>query len=502
MNKPDKSSTDDLKRMLRRLERIEAEKAERAQTRTNASSRVRDLSSLPAGRRRAGLSDGEAVSDPAQIVQRATASSIAVAPEFPRPVPTPSEPAPADRQRVGAPVVAAAITAAIVSTLATVAVTMWLMGGLDRLPFDSKSTDMAASNTDGGDSAGPTSAPSAALEQTTPPEATTTPSKLPQDDGTTSQNVARFSGDARIAPEGEPSKSPEYVLTPSAPAPANEAIPESAASAPETKTESEPEVQAPSPEATEQTPPVANLQEPQPLQSAPALRASQPTAPSAPISPESLKLETPASVKAEPGVPLDFPVTVGADPSQLTGYYLVVSGLKRGTKFSHGIELLFDTWQIPARYLSGLKLTVPPGFARRMKLNVELRGPLGDTLTRSILTVELPGEARRAVGLEGSDDGDGSFAATDAQDLIDKAEVFLDNGSLQGARLLLERAAGHGSGSAAMLLGASYDPKYAGHFSSDAPNPNAAEAKRWYERAVELGVNTAQEHLNAISTTP
>lgn len=493
MNKPDKSSTDDLKRMLRRLERIEAEKAERAQTRTNAPSRVRDLSSLPAGRRRTGLPEGDPIPDPAQTVQRTASSSIAVAPEFPRPVPTPSEPAPADRQRVGAPVVAAAITAALVSTLATVAVTIWLVGGLDRTPF-SKSSDTAAPNAEVGSS----TVPPEAIDQTAPKAASAPPTSS-QEEGTTSQNVARFSGDARIAPEGEPSKSPEYVLTPSAPARVNEIPPESAASAADTTSGSEPEAQASDarPETTEQTPPVANLQSPQ-TSEPPA--APPPAALAKPISPQSLKLETPASIKAEPGVPLNFPVSVGADTSHLTGYYLVVSGLKRGSKFSHGIELLFDTWQIPARYLSGLKLTVPAGFARRMKLNVELRGPLGDTLTRSVLTVELPGEARHAIGLEGSDDGDESFAAADAQDLIDKAEVFLDNGSLQGARLLLERAAGHGSGSAAMLLGTSYDPKYAGHFSSDAPDPSAAEAKRWYERAAELGVITAEKHLNALGT--
>jgi hypothetical protein len=483
MNKPEKAGTDDLKRMLRRLERIETEKAERSQARSNGPVRTRDLSSLPEAKRRADIAPDESLVELAQSPRRKTLASsldqiapeppiLAVPPRIPdqlsdqlkeqhkeaerKRVSVLTDPREftkrggPKRQGVSAGFVILTVSVAFLATLGTI----WLSGGFDRVLL--QHALQGAERFGKAGNAGPES------------------------------EAPRIVAGGRIAPDEGPAAetdpAPDHVLAP----------PPSTAAEGEARAV----VDRPAPSASDTDEigpppaPVAALQPPQET----AL-----STPLDPVDPASLELVSPGSVSTRPGVPLSFPLSLKAGPGDLSGYYLVVSGLKRGSVFSSGIELLFDTWQIPATSLSGLQLTTKPGFARRMNLNVELRGPSGDRLKRTTLIVELPGAARSTVGLDGPDASGDRPVSEAAQELIDKAEVFLDNGSLQGARMLLERAASYGAGYAAMLLATSYDPQYAEHFSAGNPQPDAALAKRWYQRASELGVSAAGQRLNSVN---
>lgn len=552
MAKPDKTSTDDLKRMLRRLERIEAEKSERVQTRGRGSVGARDIPTPPPPQRRSSIMAEETLDDLGRASPpRLPASLLPAAPELSSDV-SPAVEAPREHQRNRAPVVIVAIAAVMVSTMTAAAVTFWLMGGLDRAPLNvatsSKSGDHSVSSdaraprepgleglpeqsSGAGTSDASDTASSDAADMT--PQAS---EPLPDVSASTQSNIAVPAEPApelaSTAPAAEPETSnseqasdavdasdilaedrpfdvaveaaPEDVTAPS-PAFGVDAEASEAAAAIISDEEAVPE----DPEEPEE--PGASGTElnaadigstPESSVAALQLPTEAPTPDASvgePLIPGSIKLISPESVAAEPGIPLLFPITIEANSSQLTGYYVVVSGLTRGSSFSSGIALLFDTWQISAKSLPGLELTAPSGFARRMKLKVELRGPQGETVTRAILMVELPGAARREAGLKELDANGVPPPSEEAQELIDKAEVFLDNGSLQAARMLLERAAAQGAGGAAMMLAASYDPQYASHYSTDHPHPDADHAKRWYKRAFELGLTVAASRLKSLA---
>lgn len=516
MNKAEKAGTDDLKRMLRRLERIEAEKAERA--RAKGLGQTRDLSSLPLAKRRPEMSLTERLAESTQSARRGLAQPLYLAPEPPAvatPPPLPEikaanqdgiEAAPPGRktvsvlsdpreftkrggrarQGVSAPVVMIAIAAAFMSTLATI----WLTGGFDGTALDGvlRSVSLKGETQEGERAAGAGSrdieATAPALTQTDPPG--------------TSEPAARVVSQDRIAPDNaspvpKEEPTPDNVLAPEPiDAAAEGSVQAAGGQAPLTDAETSLAMAEPSMPAAGAPPaPVAAARAQQ--------GADNADAPSGPAEPTSIELVAPASIAAQSGEPVPFPVTIKANSGDLNGYYLVVSGLKRGSTFSRGIELLFDTWQIPATSLSGLQLTTESGFARRMNLKLELRGPSGEVVQRTTLTVELPGPARRAVGLDGPEAAGDRPPSPAAQELIDKAEVFLDNGSLQGARMLLERAAAHGAGAAAMMLATSYDPQYAHHFSAEHPDPNAALAREWYEKAAEFGVVAARQRLSSLT---
>lgn len=204
------------------------------------------------------------------------------------------------------------------------------------------------------------------------------------------------------------------------------------------------------------------------------------------------------------GEPVDLPIAIApqsqggsASAGARSGSYLILSGLKRGTHLSKGTELMFDTWRVPVSNLGNLAITVPPGFARRIQVHAELRAEDGTTLERFTLALEAPDA--RSIKFAG-DSADSAKLSKGVRSFVDIGEVEVDNGNLAAARLYFERAANEGSGRAAMLLAASFDPSNAKLFKADSTAPSDLEkAREWYGRAAKLGVEGAAERQSGLS---
>jgi hypothetical protein len=80
-------------------------------------------------------------------------------------------------------------------------------------------------------------------------------------------------------------------------------------------------------------------------------------------------------------------------------------------------------------------------------------------------------------------------------DLIKHGQKMIEVGYLAGARAYFQRAAEAGSGEAALLLGACYDPAFIEKMGAQGIKPDPKEARSWYERAKQLGVADADEKL-------
>lgn len=83
-----------------------------------------------------------------------------------------------------------------------------------------------------------------------------------------------------------------------------------------------------------------------------------------------------------------------------------------------------------------------------------------------------------------------------ADGLLRRAEQLLEGGEVETARVLLEQAAGLGSGAAALKLGRSYDPTQAEAQRPAGGETNPALAKAWYERALALGTREAAGYIS------
>ena len=81
------------------------------------------------------------------------------------------------------------------------------------------------------------------------------------------------------------------------------------------------------------------------------------------------------------------------------------------------------------------------------------------------------------------------------EDLIKHGQKMVEVGYLAGARAYFKRAVEAGSGEAAVLLGATYDPAFIEKMGAQGIKPDLKEARSWYERAKQLGVADADEKL-------
>jgi TPR repeat protein len=79
-----------------------------------------------------------------------------------------------------------------------------------------------------------------------------------------------------------------------------------------------------------------------------------------------------------------------------------------------------------------------------------------------------------------------------------KGDEELEDGRVAPARLLYERAADMGLPQAAMALAATYDAVELAKLNLRNVQPNPAEARRWYERALALGAGDASQRLQRL----
>ena len=79
--------------------------------------------------------------------------------------------------------------------------------------------------------------------------------------------------------------------------------------------------------------------------------------------------------------------------------------------------------------------------------------------------------------------------------LLERGKDFAAHGDLISARLLFRRAAEAGSAEAALALGETFDPLVFQRLGVIGITPDAASARKWYERATELGSPITSQYL-------
>jgi hypothetical protein len=85
--------------------------------------------------------------------------------------------------------------------------------------------------------------------------------------------------------------------------------------------------------------------------------------------------------------------------------------------------------------------------------------------------------------------------------LVTRGDDFLKAGDIASARLYYERAADAGDGSAALRLGATFDPGFLASAGVRGTPGDPARAASWYARALDLGEATAAQHLKSLDHT-
>ncbi len=238
------------------------------------------------------------------------------------------------------------------------------------------------------------------------------------------------------------------------------------------------------------------------------------------------------TLTAEPATASLFPIRIGPPEAVPANSFIRVRGLPPMAALSEGHSIAPGSWAVPIAVLSRLKLTLPADATGRSEVRIMLVGVDGTLLAeaRSILVVgprpaPASGQAKRngdppttasilragaalPPAPEQADrnrvlppSGPAPMTPEDrerAARLMKKGDDHLAEGNVAAARLFYERAADAGLAQAAMALAATFDAAELSRSSMRGIQPDAKEARRWYERARQLGAGDAEQRLRRL----
>jgi hypothetical protein len=155
-------------------------------------------------------------------------------------------------------------------------------------------------------------------------------------------------------------------------------------------------------------------------------------------------------------------------------------------------------WQVAARDLSKAYAYAPKDFVGVMDAAIDLRSR--DRLVDSqfvrlewIPKKEAPPEPRLEPPRPPA-----AMPALDPQEitsLLKRGEAFVKSGDIPSARIALGRAAGAGNAQAMLALGMTFDPAFLSEQGVLGFAADAAQARAWYERAMQHGSAEASRRL-------
>jgi TPR repeat protein len=85
-----------------------------------------------------------------------------------------------------------------------------------------------------------------------------------------------------------------------------------------------------------------------------------------------------------------------------------------------------------------------------------------------------------------------------AQRYLQRGQQELQDGNIAAARLLFRRASDSGLAAGTLALAATYDPVELSRLGAFSIQPDLAEARRWYEKALGLGAIEADARLKRL----
>jgi hypothetical protein len=196
---------------------------------------------------------------------------------------------------------------------------------------------------------------------------------------------------------------------------------------------------------------------------------------------------------------------------------LLLRGLPAGISFSEGHSTGLGAWAVPVVRLTGLKMDVTAGVSSSSAITLSLVETDGTALAEArtalvivpessnlsagsaVVEESLPGAAAPPEQRGGEV---GPKVATlspleraRAEQLVVHGEQNVELGNIAFARPFFFLAADAGLARGALLLAATYDPRELSRLRVLGVQPNPAIARKWYERARQLGAVEAEERL-------
>jgi hypothetical protein len=236
-----------------------------------------------------------------------------------------------------------------------------------------------------------------------------------------------------------------------------------------------------------------------------------------------------ATVAGQPGETVGLDIAVG--PAELIPQHSFVRlrGLPIGARLTAGNAVSPTIWAVPLAALAGLKLTLPTELPQRTEVSIALMTIDGEVLAERPFQLTpgvaaVPADPRAIVAIPPTAAAPAPPAApvptpapaargptpklaqpskeerARAEGFVQRATQALERGDIATARAFLERAVDLGDANAALRLGATFDPSELSRMGAVGIKPDPVLARRWYERARDLGEKAvADERLSRLA---
>ena len=224
---------------------------------------------------------------------------------------------------------------------------------------------------------------------------------------------------------------------------------------------------------------------------------------------ESLRIAVAQAILVQPASQAALTIRVGPADALPKNSFVRVRGLPPTVSLSEGYATAPGAWAVPLNALASLQMIVPAGVTGRAELSISLVSEDGALLAdaRVALTVQAPQPAAPAQETKAQPPPPAPAPAPPrapmlspadreaAERFIARGEQEIEKGQVAVARQFFLRAAQAGLARGALLLAATYDPRELARWGVQGVLPNLPEARKWYERARELGAPEAEERL-------
>jgi hypothetical protein len=204
-----------------------------------------------------------------------------------------------------------------------------------------------------------------------------------------------------------------------------------------------------------------------------------------------IALTTPGRIEASTGDELDFTIAIDSADVLPPRSVIAIRALPEGAAFSQGRPYGATEWNLRPDEIGDLRLKLPKTASSGANLRVDLMAADGTILASASTRIDIAPDPRAALILRADESGR-------VADLIVHGHKMIDVGYFAGARAYFRRAAEAGSGEAALLLAATYDQEFIDKIGAHGIKADPKEARAWYERAKQLGVEGAEEKLKAL----
>jgi hypothetical protein len=201
-----------------------------------------------------------------------------------------------------------------------------------------------------------------------------------------------------------------------------------------------------------------------------------------------IALTADSRIEAKPGEEVPFNIAIDSVDMLPARSIIAIRGIPQGATFSQGRPYGSSEWSLTPDEVGDLRIHLRKGTTEGTDMRIELVGADGTTLASATTRLDVAEDPRAALILR-SDEGDR------IEDLIKHGQKMVEVGYLAGARAYFKRAVEAGSGEAALLLGACYDPAFIEKIGAQGIKPDPQEARNWYERAKQLGIADADAKL-------